>query len=207
MIKLKILCLIALLTLFSSLLLPIEALAQWQFEPGSVLRIIFGPKIPEEWLFPLNILQFLVFPFILLWLVFFGILSEIRIFRRYPAINGLIALFFALIASYTGALVMFVHWTAMLVGWYGYTAFLILLVAGIFAWFVIRLRGWGFRRWGFEPEIIETETKLVEWRDYLRRCLEAGMTTEAAEARKKIEELENKIGSLRKKKFPGRRPG
>lgn len=190
-------------------LLPTIILAQTEvewFEPGGVLRIIFGPKIPEEWLHPLNILQFLVFPFILLWLIFFGILTEIRIFRRHSAINGLIALFIALIASYTGALVLFIHWTIVVAGFWGYTVFWVLLMVGIGVWFVMRMRGWGFRRWGFTTEIMEKEENLTRWRDYHRRCLEAGMTTEAEEARKKIETLEKRIGKLRKKKFPGERP-
>ncbi|MFQ6118729.1 MAG: hypothetical protein ACE5KE_02455 [Methanosarcinales archaeon] len=190
-------------------LLPNITLAQWTV-PGAgeeFLKWLFGPNIPQEWLQPYKALQFLVFPFVMLFLIFFGILLEIRIFRRYPIINGLIALFWAFMASYTGALVVSVHLMMSIAGFWGFFVFWFLLILGIYAFAVWRLRGWGFKRWGFTAEIMETEKKLVEWRDYQRRCLEAGMTTEAEVARKKIEQLEKDLGSLRKKKLPGERPG
>jgi len=125
-------------------LILIPAISLAQMFPGEIdpFKIVFGPNIPQEWYQPYLILQFLIFPFLLIVLVIYGIFSEIRIFRR-ASINGIIALLIAFVASYSGYLVIFVHWTSTIAGAFGYTAFIVLLFVGIGVWFFYRWVSWG----------------------------------------------------------------
>jgi hypothetical protein len=176
------------------------------YVPGvDVLKIIFGPSVPPEWYQGYNVFQFLILPMVLIILVIYGIMSEIRIFKR-GAINAAVAVIIGLIASYSGALVLVVRWTTLAAGIFGYVVFIILLFVGIIVFAVLKFRGWGISggrgRMKFNTEILATEAKLVEWRDYLRTVTESGNTKGQAEAMKEITKLEKKVADLRNKAPP-----
>lgn len=130
------------LLLITLLLVPQLAVAQYGgygyniggYDP---LKIIFGPEIDQSWYEPYHTLQYLVFPFIAIWMIIYGLFSEVRIFRTKESIQFVLALVIALIASSTGGLVTLVRVTLQFLGGFSVLAFAVVFGVGVFFW------GWG----------------------------------------------------------------
>jgi len=136
------------------LFLPIVLAADLGDIPGTnlnILKIIFGPDafsvFPQSQPTAYGFLQYLVFPFLSLWMVLYGILEEIRIFRRKTSINAVVAFLMAIISGPTGALVIVVRTSFLYMGAFGFLAFIVLFFFGVVAWAGVRL--WSFGApWG-----------------------------------------------------------
>jgi hypothetical protein len=169
------------------------------------IKIIFGPDVPEEWQEPYKFMQYLVFPFIALWVVLFGILSEIRIFRRREGINAIIAFLIAMIAGPTGGLVWLVRNSLIVLGAWGFLVFAALLGVGITLWAASRLWAWG-APWttktmrGKAMEAFEIERKAGRLRDYYNELMAAGRYAEAKAVLDEIFKLEEQKKKIKEEK-------
>ena len=154
---------------------PQIALAQYSYFNWNnidIVKIIFGPNINSSWYQPYTALQYLVFPFIMVWMIIFGFLEELRIFRNQQKIEGVLALVMALIASSSGWLVEAVRWMATLMGGWSVLAFFALFMVGIFMYVGARFSEWGVlgrrgryfdtarRAFDIEREIGENQTRM-----------------------------------------------
>jgi len=111
------------------------------------LKIIFGPNVPEDWYDLYSVMQYLVFPFLSVWMVLYGILEELRIFRRKSGVQALIALLISLTASASGTLLYVVMGTFTVMGWLGILAFFGVFVVGASLW------AWGNMRSSYVSSI------------------------------------------------------
>lgn len=137
------LILAALFVLPSAVLAPYTDLGTNLVKTEDLVKLLLGPEVPSEFLAsPYKILQFLVFPFIALLVIIYGILEQVRIFRRKSWINAVLAFLIAAMAGPTGGLVYLVRFVFVGYGWYGFLIFAGLLFVGTGLW------GWGtFRIW------------------------------------------------------------
>jgi hypothetical protein len=188
------------------LILSHTTLAQFPERPWEdIIKIIFGPEVPDEWLEPYKVMQYLIFPFIALWLVVFGILTELRIFRRKDSINAFLAFLIAMIAGPTGYLVLFVRGTFQVLGWLGFSAFGFLMFFGIILWAGVRLWEWG-APWTTKAarkralEAFAIERKIGMLRDRYNEQMAAGRYADAENTLKKIFELQDQLREMRKEK-------
>lgn len=127
--------------------LPSASLAQWEWVGGykDALSIFFGPDIPVEFTKDTySVLQWLIFPFVSLWVILYGIMTQIRIFRRKSWLHAVLAFLIAAIAGPTGGLVYLVRILFVSYGIFGFGAFVILLFVGTGLWFASTLK----IRWG-----------------------------------------------------------
>jgi len=98
-------------------------------------KLLFGPEIPAEYYADwYSALQYLIFPFVSLWAIIFGILSQIRIFRRKEWIHILLSFTIAAMSGPTGGLIWLVRYVFVAYGWYGFLIFAVLLGAGTWLW-------------------------------------------------------------------------
>ena len=133
------------------LVLPAVASANIGFDTtdlwSNAFGLLFGPDIPDYMIYdsngvsPYAILQWLIFPFLALIAILYGILTEIKIFRNNNKINGAIAILIALIAGPTGGLVWLVRNVFVIFGYYSFLIFAIILFVGVGFWGVSRIRG------------------------------------------------------------------
>jgi len=111
------------------------AFAQFEDTEGvmkSVMIFIFGSDIPEGWLTWNGFMQNLIFPFIALFTVMYGILIEIKIFRD-TKVKIVLALIMAFVSGYAAfSLLRSFLWAN---AWLGTVAFGILMIWGIIMWF------------------------------------------------------------------------
>jgi hypothetical protein len=172
----------------------------------NIFEIIFGSEVfsvfPDGQISTNNILQYLVFPFLAVWMVMYGIMVEIRIFRRKDSINAVLALLMALIASATGGLVMLTRGMFSLFGNMGMWGFGILMFFGIILWAGTRLLSWGapwtskqMRRTAMEA--FNTERAIGQYRDAYNDYMAAGQYDKAKEMLTEIQKLEEKRDRLR----------
>jgi len=132
--------------IFSLLLISNTAFAAVGDIPGTdinIIRVIFGREVPDDWLESQNILQFLLFPFIAVWIVMYGILEELAPFRNRPSLHGFLALVIAFMASSTGYLLGAVRYLYGFLGWFGAIGFgVVLMFIGIPLYLYGKARGW-----------------------------------------------------------------
>lgn len=138
------------LILVALLVLPSIVLAQspWgdavDFDAVDLIKIFFGPNIPDEFTESgYNILQWLIFPFLALWVIIFGIMSEIRIFRRGQNTRIVLSFLIAVIAAPTGGLVWMVKTLFALYGGFAFVIFIGLMFLGTALWGVATWGLWG----------------------------------------------------------------
>jgi len=129
--------------------LPSVALAQspWgqvtDLKVIDIVKIFFGPGIPVAFTeTPYKILQWLVFPFLALWMIIFGIMSEIRIFRRSQTTRIILTFLIAVMAAPTGALVWMVKALFALYGGFAFVVFIGMLFLGTVLWAIATARIW-----------------------------------------------------------------
>jgi hypothetical protein len=145
----------ALIALSLLSLVPSVVFAQWEWIGGTkgFWGIAFGPDVPE-WATKdaYSVLQWLIFPFLSLWVVLYGILAEIRIFRgRNNWINAVLSFLIGAVAGPTGGLIYFVRMLFVAFGIYSMAIFAGLLFVGTFLWG--RLTFIGLRHGGLEAQI------------------------------------------------------
>lgn len=116
------------------LILSRAAFAQSFFGDFDPIKFIFGPDIPSEWYQTYMFMQWLVFPFIGIWLVLFGILEQLGIFRARRGIGAVLALIMALIMSSTGGLVIMARFLFQTMGTWGFLIFVGVFMVGVTAW-------------------------------------------------------------------------
>jgi len=108
-----------------------------------IIVFIFGSDFPDEWLTYSGFMQYIIFPFIAVFVVMYGILSELRIFHNanVKAVLSLVMAFVGgrwLLQTMRGFLVVNAFWGTVLWG--------ALMFFGIVAWAVARgmeYYGWG----------------------------------------------------------------
>jgi hypothetical protein len=127
--------------LISILLIPNLVLAQdegiWIIR--EILQGLFGPDIPDWVMTYRGFVQYVVFPFIALFAVMYGILSEIRIFRTSGGHKAQIII--ALMTAFLGgwwALSTLRYWL-IVNAWLGTFFFGLLFFIGIIMWFYGRI--------------------------------------------------------------------
>lgn len=102
----------------------------------SIILIVFGSDIVRNhpnMVSPQGFLQLLIFPFVAMFAVFYGILTEIRIFRRAHSAKVTIAVIMALVGGY-GALTILRSFLVVN-AWLGTFLFGVALTVGIVLWF------------------------------------------------------------------------
>lgn len=146
------------LFMIALLILPVSASANIGFEMGwnfddtakELLGFFFGPDIPDFMVYysgtneisPYAILQWLIFPFLSLFVVLFGILTEIKIFRNRPKLNGVLALLMTLTVGPTGFMVIVIRAVFVGFGYWSFLLFAALLFIGVTLWFLARFSIW-----------------------------------------------------------------
>ncbi len=111
-----------------------EALATWVF-----------PGMSEDWLRIPNVLYYVIFPFFTAFVVIYGILKELRIFRRGSnKLHGTIAFCFAFLLLPSGILTYIVNIFYAFGAFIGLIGFGILFIIGVILW----VYGTSFRLYG-----------------------------------------------------------
>jgi len=168
--------------IFSLLLISNTTFAAVGDIPGTdinFIRVIFGREVPDDWLESQNILQFLLFPFIAVWIVMYGILEELSPFRNRPSLHGFLALVIAFMASSTGYLLGAVRYLYGFLGWFGAIGFgVILLFIGIPLYLYGKARGWKNQYLGVadaakkmvqnEEDVVQLEIEIEKVRQELK---------------------------------------
>ncbi|MEM5794289.1 MAG: hypothetical protein QXS48_01410 [Candidatus Aenigmatarchaeota archaeon] len=144
----KKLCLLFLfLIFFSSLAVSVKAQEYGDFWSVEYFWTkVFG--LPEEWMPTQNIRNFIfnfMVPFLALYAIILGILRQLRIFWRTPAIEIVVAFAFAFSTLPSKAFITYVYITMALGTVAAYTIFLILFIGGWALYSLAYLRKWGSR--------------------------------------------------------------
>jgi len=129
------------------------------------IKIVFGPDVPEEWYDMYLFMQWLVFPFIGIWMVIYGILEELRIFKRKASVQGLLALVMAFIASSSGGIVYGSRILFQAMGVWGISVFFIVFFVGAFLWGygTIGMRYKAASLWqDYERELKSIDTRITQ---------------------------------------------
>jgi hypothetical protein len=110
-----------------------------------ILEFLFGTEFPDEWLTWSGFMQNIIFPFIAVFVVMYGILSELRIFH-----NANVKAVLSLVMAFVGGTVVLQTMRAFLFAnaLWGTVGWGVLLIFGIGAWVVARgaeYYGWGNR--------------------------------------------------------------
>lgn len=173
-----------LLFLFIFSLLPTIVSAQLFGTGIDPLKVVFGPDVPADWYEPYKVMQYLVFPFLAIWMIIFGILEEINIFRRHMGLHAIVALLMALMASVTGSLLYTVRWLLGLGAWWGTLMFVAVFFVGVWFWGVGRMKE--FRN--LEKQIIGKEKEIINLETEEGRILAMIQTYRTMEARGELTE-------------------
>jgi len=110
------------------------------FDLNSMLSFVLGANIAQthpEWLVLPNVIYYLVFPFVAIVAVIYGILSEIRIFRS-ANVKGVLAFVMAGMSLPTGAMITTVYYLYTFGAWVAVVTFGILFIFGTLLWGVGR---------------------------------------------------------------------
>jgi len=193
------------------ILFPAVVLAQEEGVPIEILRVLFGPDVPSEWADRYHFMQYLMFPFLAIWLVIFGIFEEIRIFRRRPGVTAGIAFLVAAVSGPTGGLVTAVNFMLASIGMVGMVLFWALTMIGMFLWFLGRMFLWtglggsyGRRMAGY-LEIEKRESELEQQMREARMTGNTALEMELLKMWKESEEERQKLLKERAKEAKGGR--
>jgi len=130
--------------------------AQSMFGDFDPIKFIFGPDVPSEWYQPYMFMQWLVFPFIGIWLVLYGIMEQLGIFRTHRSIGGFLALIMALVSSSTGGLVILARALFVTMGGWGLLVFFAVFMVGVTAWGYGEIQG----RWSAKDYVKQYEQEI-----------------------------------------------
>lgn len=166
--------------------------AQSIFGSFDPIKFVFGPDVPSEWYQVNMFMQWLVFPFIGIWLVLFGILEQLGIFRARRSIGAFLALIMAFIGASSGFEVMMARVLFQLMGGWGLLVFFAVFMLGALFW------GWGeiHGRWKakdyakeFDNNIKSIDTKIDQLNLEWTNAVNAGNSNKANDILKKIDQL------------------
>jgi len=135
------------------------------FDLAKTIGFVVGdPNIQQthpEWLqFP-NVIYYLIFPFIAIVTVLYGVFSEIRIFRS-SAVKGTLAVVIAGMSLPTGAMITTVYYLYTAGAWISIVMFGILFIVGAALWGAGRLVGLGMNMSDINKEIGALNKELAE---------------------------------------------
>lgn len=189
---------IQLLTILATLLtvlflVPYLALAAAPFEPPDIgagiataLNLFFGPGAEDYTSEPILILQYLIFPFIALWVVLYGILTNLRLFGYRTGFNALLSFLIAVVAGPTGGLVLLVRTVFTWMGWWGFAAFAGLFFFGLACWVIGDVIRFGRPVSRYFREAGRLEDEIYDLRRQIDEARAAGASTTAL--RNKLEQ-------------------
>jgi len=115
------------------------------FDWRNTMALILGmdpAKIPSDWLGIPNVIYFIIFPYIAIVTVLYGVFSEIRIFRS-STVKTILAIVIAGMSLPTGALISTVYWMYTIGAWVAVFGFGLVFILGAILWGVGRIYGLG----------------------------------------------------------------
>ncbi len=136
--KIQLLAILTVLFLLPSVVLAANGFGTLDVSGGvaAALNLFFGPGAEVYTDEPTKILQYLIFPFIALWVVIYGILTNLKIFGYRRDFNALLSFLIAVIACPTGGLVLLVRYVFGAMGWWGFVGFAGLFFFGLVMWVI-----------------------------------------------------------------------
>ncbi len=111
---------------------------------GIFSDILLFLGIPSNWLYVPAVIYLFFVPFIGIFAIIYGFLSEMDIFRAKPQINIVLALVFAFATIPIGAFVKLISLMFAVLGLYSVGAFGLLFFFGVIYVFLDRMGYWGF---------------------------------------------------------------
>lgn len=110
---------------------------------GTISFILGNPNVPSDWLVLPNLVYYIIFPFIAIVSVLYGIFSEIRIFKS-TNVKFILAFVMAGMSLPTGLMISTVYFLYTLGTWIAVIAFGFLFIFGTILWAIGR--GSGLKR-------------------------------------------------------------
>lgn len=108
----------------------------------SIFHFIFGDQVDIAWTKPEGFAQYLLFPFLSIFVIMYAIYDEIKIFK-WQHFSSVMALLTALITSSLGWTVRAIRGYLLMAGSFGIGGFGFILILGLIFWFAKRARGYG----------------------------------------------------------------
>lgn len=120
-------------------------LGPWNFSPGDLtswLRLVMGnpPGVPDSWFGLPDFIYFVVFPFIAIVSLLYGLLSEIHLFQS-QNVKITLAIAMAAISLPTGWLIVFVYYAFSALSFWAVGVFVVVFFFGILFWGISKGRG------------------------------------------------------------------
>jgi len=121
------------LGLFSILLFIVNVRAQIDIDSQSIIKSVFVDifSFPEEWFNSKDIIFYGFIPFTAIWIIIYGFLDRIRIFRR-KKLNGLLSFLIAFSTLPMRLFILIVVTLFAIMGVYSVAMFAIIFVIGVF---------------------------------------------------------------------------
>ncbi len=171
-----------------------------------VVQIIFGGGVPDSMLYTYTFFQYIILPFLGAFILIFFLTQNI-LPRSFAAALAIIVVF---IASYSGALLRFVHGTLTVFGVYGYVLVWVVLVISSTAWGIGHI-GTGIAKIekevrSYEKEKLDLEKRIAGLGDRIdelsamRPSTYEGKVAVDQEAMKTREEIANLVKEVKKLK-------
>jgi hypothetical protein len=199
--KKQVVVLLIFLTFYVCLVQP--AAAQFEINAEEIMKIVLGfifGDYPEGWLKTNTFMQIVIFPFIALFAVMYGIMTEIGILRKAKTAKLVFALMFSFGAGWPALVAM--KGFMIVNSFFATSAFGILLFIGIIFWGFGHFRGSYYLATGKEiSKGFGRRKNLVELRDELRRIDLASATPGISKQQldyleKRAQEIRGKIAEL-----------
>lgn len=134
----------------------------------NIFHFVFGTDVDKAWVTSASIIQYLIFPFVAVLMVIYGIFSEIRFFRQ-TWINFILGLIVALIVSSQGFLVRMMRAFLLMGGGMGIMFFGVVFIIGIILWFVGRMASFGVSG-GSLSKLAHTNVKIENIKTMIERA-------------------------------------
>jgi cell division protein FtsB len=168
---------------------------------------VFG--LPEEWLPSQNLRNFIfnfMVPFLALFTILLGILRQIRIFWRTPAIEIVIAFAMAFLTLPSKVFITFVNLTLAFAGIWGYLMFLFMFIGGSLFYSLAFVRRWRgradiYKHFRSSMEYLSNEEEILSAQiaDLYHKLSEAKDPEEINRINKKIKNLKERLDFVREK--------
>jgi len=125
--------LFSILGLFSILLFFINVRAQVNIDTQSITKTVFVDYFgfPEEWFNPKSIIFYGFIPFLAIWVIIYGFLDRIRIFRR-KKLNGFLSFLIAFSTLPMRLFILIVVTLFAIMGVYSVAIFAVIFMIGVF---------------------------------------------------------------------------
>lgn len=191
------------LVMFFFILISQSVFAQYNFfqyngVQGLVGFILGNPNVPSDWLQLPNFIYFIVFPFIAIVAIIYGILSEIRIFHS-QNVRTILAIVMAAISLPSGALIAFVYYLFAFSAWVAVGTFGVLFIVGTLLWGWSRGKHLKREFSDLEHDLEDLNRQLADW-DQKRadgKCTELDYVRETDKIKFKIKQKKASLGTLR----------